>query len=66
MPTPAARSPPLHLLEHTEFPPASITRHIRSVGIGTVELNRFAVGVASAVSNLEALPKHNPHVMSGL
>ena len=33
MPPLAARSPPLHLLEHTEFPPASITRHIRSVGI---------------------------------
>ena len=32
----------------------------------TVELNRFAVGVASAVSNLEALPKHNPYMMSGL
>ena len=31
-----------------------------------VELNRFAVGVASAVSNLEALPKHNPYMMSGL
>ena len=35
MPPLAARSPPLHLLEHTEFPPALITRHIRSVGIGT-------------------------------
>ena len=31
-----------------------------------IELNRFAVGVASAVSNLEALPKHNPYMMSGL
>ena len=30
MPPLAARSPPLHLLEHTEFPPALITRHIRS------------------------------------
>ena len=37
-----------------------------SSGFSVIELNRFAVGVASAVSNLEALPKHNPHVMSGL
>ena len=35
-------------------------------GLGRLELNRFAVGVASAVSNLEALPKHNPYMMSGL
>ena len=31
---------------------------------GGVELNRFAVGVASAVSGLEALPKHNPSMVS--
>ena len=56
MPTPAARSPPLHLLEHTEFPPASITRHIRSVGIGTFELNRFAVnGTATRIFLLSLL-----------
>ena len=36
------------------------------VGVNRFELNRFAVGVASAVLNLEALPKHNPYMMSGL
>ena len=34
MPTPAARSPPLRLPKHSELPLPSITRHIRSVGIG--------------------------------
>ena len=31
-----------------------------------IELNRFAVGVASAVSRREALPKHNPYMVSDL
>ena len=48
MPPLAARSPPLHLLEHTEFPPALITRHIRSVGIGTAPSGPASASARSA------------------
>ena len=32
----------------------------------SIELNRFAVGVASAVLSREALPTHNPDMVSEL
>ena len=50
------------LVSEATIPPFRII--IRAATYTQYELNRFAVGVASAVSNRRS--KHNPYMMSGL
>ena len=45
---------------------SSATLHNPALHIKKLELNRFAVGVAAAVSSRGALPTHNPYVVSEL
>lgn len=46
--------------------PAFAVRAASSDRLLLIELNRFAVGVAAAVSSRGALPTHNPYVVSEL